>query len=82
MYYTSYYLFLSHGIPYPVQYYFTIRDLRNAVMAFDTEGEINDTDWANKIIGGRKVLQSEVERARQCRCFFKVIILHLFYFVV
>ncbi|CAG8647683.1 6794_t:CDS:2, partial [Paraglomus occultum] len=46
-------------------YYFTIHDLRKAVIAFDMDSEINETDWKDKIIGGRKVFKSEVERARR-----------------
>ncbi|CAG8722097.1 1528_t:CDS:2, partial [Ambispora leptoticha] len=43
-----------------LQYYFTIQELREAVLQTDTyEKEEFDQDWENKIIGGRRVTKNE-----------------------
>ncbi|CAG8588324.1 20530_t:CDS:10 [Dentiscutata erythropus] len=49
-----------------LQYYFTIRNLREAVLSADTSS-INglDNNWESLTSGGRKVSKSEVERAKK-----------------
>ncbi|GBB83307.1 hypothetical protein RclHR1_10030002 [Rhizophagus clarus] len=49
-----------------LQYYFTIRQLRTAVLATDSSGANSyELDWQSVTIGHRKVSRSEVERAKQ-----------------
>ncbi|CAG8574409.1 42246_t:CDS:10, partial [Gigaspora margarita] len=49
-----------------LQYYFTIRNLREAVLSADTSS-VNglDNNWESFTSGGRKVSKSEVERAKK-----------------
>nr|CAG8514926.1 14491_t:CDS:10 [Entrophospora candida] len=49
-----------------LQYYFTIRDLRETVISFDSS-DINGFDYNHKqiIIGGREVSNSEITRAKK-----------------
>ncbi|CAG8569018.1 15047_t:CDS:10, partial [Acaulospora morrowiae] len=57
-----------------LQYYFTIRNLREAVFASDSVS-INGIDqWESITIGGRKVSKAEVERAQK----FVTLLRHLF----
>ncbi|CAB4383206.1 unnamed protein product [Rhizophagus irregularis] len=49
-----------------LQYYFTIRQLRTAVLATDSSGSNGyELDWQSITIGHRKVSKSEVKRAKQ-----------------
>ncbi|CAG8633010.1 20591_t:CDS:10 [Cetraspora pellucida] len=49
-----------------LQYYFTIRNLREAVLSADTSSVNSlDNDWESLTSGGRKVSKSEVERAKK-----------------
>lgn len=53
-----------------LQFYFTIKPLRNMILNFDQyqEDELTDEIVERKRVGGRKVSKEEVERAKKCMC--------------
>lgn len=52
-----------------LQFYFTVRPLREMILEIDLYQEENITDEVveRKRVGGRKVTRKEIERAKKCK---------------
>lgn len=52
-----------------LQFYFTIKPLRDLVLNFDNyKMQLDDGTWDTKQVGSRKVSRKEVDRAQRCTC--------------
>lgn len=51
-----------------LQFYFTIKPLRDMVLEFDLyqEADVTEEVMQRKRVGGRKVTKKEIERAKKC----------------
>jgi ubiquitin carboxyl-terminal hydrolase 25/28 len=57
-----------------LQFFFTVKPLRNLVLDFDKyKMEIDDVNLQKKRVGSRKVSGKEVERAQRCGCYSPVL---------
>lgn len=57
-------------IPYQIQYFYTIKDLREAISTLDvgSEAAISEEEIKQGRVGGRLVTKREVERSKKCEC--------------
>lgn len=52
-----------------LQFYFTVKPLRDLVLCFDDHKmQIDDESLLKKRVGSRKISKKEVERAQRCQC--------------
>lgn len=58
-------LLLCCSLPSVLQYFFTIRELRDAILTFHAPAEASEVDQLQRV-GGRLVTVTEVDRSRRC----------------